>query len=162
MNCTDSREQLALRLYDELDEREGAALQAHLDECAECHAYSEELGHGLGRLAASTADELPVGWAAQLHARVAEEPRSRSGRSNPVAGLAAGVGIAAGFLLGLASAGFLTPSLTNSASDRSSSNPVTLIRVREDPRHAQFKRTTPAPLALGGGNLSRLQTYLSR
>lgn len=162
MNCTDSREQLALRLYDELDEREGAALQTHLDECVACRAFTGELEQGLGRLATSTPDDLPLGWADQLRGRVTEAPQSRGGRSNPVAGLAAGIGIAAGFLLGLAAASFLLPRLTIGTPDHGRPDPVTLIRPRADPRHAEFKRTSPAPLALAGGNLSRLQTYLDR
>ena len=157
MNCTDAREQLALRLYDEIDERESAALQTHLESCAACRSFTNDLGRGLGRLAANTPDDLPLGWADQLRGRMAEEPQPRVRRSAPVAGLAVGAGIAAGFLLGLASAGFLTPQFTRSAPDHSSVDPGSLIRAPTD-----FKRTTPAPLALAGGDLSRLQAYLRR
>ena len=169
MNCTDSREQLALRLYDELDEHEAADLERHLEGCAACRALAGELGQGLGRLAASTPDDLPVGWADQLRGRVAEEPRPRVARSNPAAGLAAGFGIAAGFLLGLAVAGLLIPRFSRSAPDQNQADPVTLIRWRADPRgagpdprRAEFRRSSPPPLALAGGDLDRLQTYLSR
>lgn len=168
-NCTHAREQLALRLYDELDEREGTALQTHLADCAECRAFSSELGRGLGRLAASTPDDLPADWIGELHRRVADEPRepreprTQVRRSNLVAGIAAGVGIAAGFLLGLASAGFLPPRFTSSASESPGIDPATVLYVRSDPRGlGWFRRSTPPPLALAGGDLSRLQTYLNR
>ena len=178
MNCTTAREQLALRLYDELGERDGTALRVHLDDCAECRAFSDELGHGLGRLAGDTSDCLPLGWAAQLQARVDTEPSPRTTPVPLYPRRAAGLGLAAGFLLSLGLFTLVQAPLFNPEeglvieacienhceegnhhwllTPEGGVTGAAVVRKRE------FKRTAPAPLALAGGDLSRLQTYLSR
>ena len=61
------RELLALRLYDELDQFEGARLDAHLEDCAACREFAAALGEGLGVVVPVTAGpDLPEGWRERL------------------------------------------------------------------------------------------------
>ncbi len=89
------RELLALRLYGECDEREGARLDAHLAECEDCRRFARDLDAGLGRVAArADGDDLPPGWLERVSAAAREERPARRG--------AAWWAAAAGFLIGLA------------------------------------------------------------
>jgi len=88
------REQLALRLYDELTADEVAALDTHLARCAECRAFAADLERGLGAAAGPMSDDLPHGWRERLDA--ATRDASVAARPAPfwlglAAGLAAGV-----------------------------------------------------------------------
>ena len=176
MNCHHAHEQMALGLYDELDEQDGSALQAHLDGCPDCRSFSTGLERGLGRLVATGAGDLPGGWAEELRERVAHEPAARAARPRIASALVASIGVAAGFLLGLAGAPILssgapgaapavapstapsaTPATTPS-SIRSSSPIETVTRVAQQ----EFRRTTPPPLAVASGDVSRLRSYLRR
>jgi len=97
------RELIALRLYGEVEERD--RLEEHLEGCADCRRFAQELESGLGTLArASLAtaraprdDGLPADWTARL--REATRPPPRAPWLRPwwtaVAGFAAGVVAAA-------------------------------------------------------------------
>jgi len=165
MNCNDSHEHLALRLYAELDERDGEALQAHLDGCAACRTYAAQLQQGLGRLSADATDDLPQGWAAQLSERVGSADVRRSRESRPAASLIAGVSIAAGFLLGLVCTSLLTP--VQPGSGPSDPGPRTELAPEAtlaagNASHSEFRRATAPPLATTVGDLGRLRSYLGR
>jgi len=156
MNCNDAREQLALRLYGELDDAEAATLRDHIEGCEECGAYSDELDQGLGRLAVTSVDDLPGDWVAELRERVGGEPESIAHRSRAAAFVAAGIGLAAGFLLALA----ITPLL-----DRNVPPEVEVgVAALPSPGPAQpgFRRASAPPLALASGQVDRLRSYLSR
>src|SRR5271156_7256369 len=52
-------------------------VEAHLAECGACHARAEEFQKMWGVLDALPVVEPSLGFDARLHARIAEEPRSR-------------------------------------------------------------------------------------
>jgi len=150
MNCRDYRELLALRLYDELDAPETDRLQAHLEACAACRAYAAELDLGLGRLAREAPDDLPAGWAEQLRSRVANDPARRRSRA-----WRTWIGVAAGFVLGLGCS-----SWWRDAGEQAPATDAPTGRVAAVGGETGFRRATPPPLALSGGDLDRLQTWL--
>jgi len=125
------REQLALRQYGELDEREARALDVHLESCAACREFAAELELGLGRLAQAAPPHVDEVWLARVRAGVA--PRIARRRNWGWAGFAAG--LAAGALLVL----WLNPGQRDA-----------------DTRSASLERSGPPPLARAGGEFAQL------
>lgn len=152
MNCQDYHEQLALRMYGELDARATDGLELHLSDCAACRAFAGELEAGLGRLVGDVEDDLPEGWARELRGRVAAEPAATAPRSF------AWVGIAAGFLLGLVSMSVWQGRAPRPDEVVESPN----LAAAQDETQGGFRRSSPPPLAANVSDLGRLQTYLRR
>jgi anti-sigma factor RsiW len=95
------REMLCLRLYGELTAEERAAVERHLQSCADCRAFEAELAGTLAALQSprgARIQELPSDWSARLSARIQSERRRSWTRLCPpfAAGLAAGLLLMAG------------------------------------------------------------------
>jgi predicted anti-sigma-YlaC factor YlaD len=58
--CTRAREAASARLDDELSEHEAAALEAHLDGCAECRAYADEIAQLAHHLRFAALEQVPA------------------------------------------------------------------------------------------------------
>jgi anti-sigma factor RsiW len=81
MNTMKKCDEVSKQLIAYLDRRANSAdrneVEAHLAECSSCHARAEEFRKMWGVLDALPAVEPSLGFDARLHARIAEEPRSR-------------------------------------------------------------------------------------
>jgi hypothetical protein len=71
----------------EMDPRELAAVEAHLEQCPDCRAYLEDMTLLKGELAAMPLKALPETFEEELHARLVEaaEEKKASGRSKILA-----------------------------------------------------------------------------
>lgn len=137
------RELLALRLYDELEAAESAALDAHLAGCAACRTFALELQAGLGRAPQGTAaDDLPAGWSEALRARIGARPSAPRPATRRPALLAFASGLAAGLLVMAGWRARGEPSATPA-------RPPAAVETA-------FARATPPPLASGRGPLAQL------
>ncbi len=89
------RELLALRLYDELEEVEQHELASHLESCASCQRFGEELATGLGAVPRGGGDAdvvLPDSWDRDLRDAIrATRPSALRTLTVFAAGLAAGL-----------------------------------------------------------------------
>src|SRR5271154_6986447 len=81
MNSLKKCEDISKQLIAYLDRRANSAdrneVEAHLAACSDCHARAEEFRKMWGVLDALPTVEPSLGFDARLHARIAEEPRSR-------------------------------------------------------------------------------------
>ena len=136
----DYRELIALRLYEELEGRDGVRLEQHLSGCAPCREYALALEAGLGACSQPTEDtDLPAGWRERLGEMTRPPgPRLLRPALTFAAGLAAGLAVMA-FTPGPTQQ--IPPSgyATNAGTSR-------LLALVEG----------PPPLATGGGSLGML------
>ena len=146
MNHERMREQLALRLYGEIDPAEEQALAAHLRDCAACARFAGELEQGLGRARELPSEAaLPAGWDARLAGATARVRRGAFTREV----LLVGSGLAAGVLAMLA---FHT-----------SAKPASVASADPDaPAFLRYQGSTPPPLATGGGPAARYLAWKAR
>ena len=151
MNHEHFREHMALRLYGELDLDESKELDGHLAQCEACRRYQAELTGGLGRVRALTgsqgAAELPTDWSQRLAAATRDSER----RSTISPWLTTITSFAAGILV--------------AALVIHRAQPPTQDRDRvtaDDANYTRYLRSTPPPLATGGGQLTRLRSYVKR
>jgi anti-sigma factor RsiW len=75
--CEDISKQLIAYLDRRANSADRNEVEAHLAECNACHARAEEFQKMWGVLDALPVVEPSLGFDARLHARIAEEPRSR-------------------------------------------------------------------------------------
>lgn len=153
MNHETYREQLALRLYGELTEEEGRALERHLDGCEACAALARELSTTLGGLVANAPDPraLPADWSERLRAATrAVAPRRRV---QPVASFVGG--LAAGLFLAF----LLTP---RDAGHGARTEPGVTIHTNAGEGPSFTARATPPPQTTSTGTLSRLPELMRR
>lgn len=154
MNHEHFREQMALRLYSELDLDETKALDEHLQRCDECRRFESDLTHGMGRvrsLAHARSDaELPPDWTERLAAATRDSGERRT-RISPW--LAAVTSFAAGILVAA-----LVAHRADSPAHESNRHPVTV----DEANYARYLRETPPPPSTGGGQLARLPSYVKR
>lgn len=147
MNHETIHELLALRLYEEIDDRERAALEQHLSMCADCRLLASELAAGLGTVRAPSRgaglDEPPAEWVEKL--------RVEAGAVRPHRRISPWWTAAAGFAAGLLSA---------LAIAQRGAHSTELARV--DPTWGRFYRATPPPQATTTGQLAHLWSYLER
>lgn len=150
MNHEHFREQIALRLYGELDVDETRALDLHVGGCADCRAFEARLGDGLGRvreLARTHGDvELPADWSERL--REATRPSRRlSPWWTAVTSFAAGI---------------LVTALALHRGDAPASTSNDPRPTADESSYAHYLSETPPPPATGSGQLARLSAYLKR
>ncbi len=154
MNHEHFREQMALRLYSELDLDAAKALDVHLGQCDECRRFEAELTRGMGRvlsLAEARADaELPPDWTERLAAATRDRGERRT-RISPW--VAAVTSFAAGILVAA-----LVAHRADSPAPESNRHPVTV----DEANYARYLRATPPPPSTGGGQLARLSSYVKR
>jgi anti-sigma factor RsiW len=166
MNHEAFREQLALSLYGELDTQEAAELARHLAACAECRRFADELGAGLGRVAAARRTtlehELPRDWRERLDLAWKEtSPR----RSSPTLSTwwAAAAGLAAGLLIAWATfARVPERSALPIVQQGASSDTTADGTAHAATAYARFKRAAAPPLASTSDQLARMTRYLKR
>ncbi len=148
------REHMALRLYGELDRDESAQLDRHLEQCAECRRFDAELARGLGRARAlerTHADGgLPADWSARL-AAATRDGGARRARVSPL--LAAVTSFAAGILVAV-----LVTKRAPAPADDLHAPPVAI----DEANYARFLGDAEPPPSTGGGQLSRLSSYVRR
>jgi anti-sigma factor RsiW len=91
------RDQLALRLYGELDQAETQDLEGHLADCLHCRSWALDLERGLGILASPghpPAAALSAAWTDRLHAEIERQlpsPSRRAALLVPALAFAAGI-----------------------------------------------------------------------
>ncbi len=160
MSCETHREELALRLYGELEPAEARALEAHLESCDACRAFADELERGLGRLAGAAPPEAPVPagpWSTPA-AEIVGAARPRWGRA-PAWSLAA-AGFAAGFLA--AWLGLATPADPGAGTGPAAPAGASVeLAAGVDPAGG-FGRASAPPPAAGPGSLGRVGHLLAR
>lgn len=109
MKCQDVRSLLPELAGGELGPKESAACEAHLATCGSCRQHRDELRRAVDllRRVGQGGGEVPAGFAAALHLRLAQEPPPRPSLWTRILDRLGDSGLASGPRLALAASGAL-------------------------------------------------------